>query len=414
MIRASIFLLKYNEAFSTVARNSPMNRAAFHIKLAALFAASAFAGCGGTSKPVNINAALAANQNVAASTLPIAVNVAVPQPSTTSGDLLVPAAVSAGNTAIVLAQRDGTIIQLRGEEGTRVAKGAVLAQLGDQEQRSQLRQAELEVNRLTVEERQYEALVKLNRSELERERLLAKEGVSSARDVENAEYKLEQSVHEREKTRLATQAARSRYEAVKIEIEKSTVRAPVGGVILRRYVNLGTGIAKNEKLFEIAQLGPLEVRFQLPQTESVRISPGQIVMLAPVGSDQVIARARVRRLDPLADATRNTIGYVAEVTGGAALMPGLAVTVRVPRAVIGSALYVPRTAFPAGASLHEGAASTLLVVEGDVCAERQVVVSEVDGDRVEVISGLNLGDQVIIAPPAHLRGGDKIEIGGRL
>jgi membrane fusion protein (multidrug efflux system) len=286
--------------------------------------------------------------------------------------------------------------------------------MSDEEQRSQLRQAELEVNRLTVEEKQYEALVKLNRSELEREKLLAKEGVASVRDVERSQYKLDQSVYEYEKTRLATQTARSRFEAVKIEIEKSVVRAPISGVIMRSYINLGTGIAKNDKLFEISQLMPLEVRFQLPQTESVQLRPGQTVMLSPAGSEQLIARARIRRLDPSADATSNTIGYVAQVTGGAGLMPGLAVNVRIPRAAVGTAVYVPRTAFSAGANLHEGAINTLLVVEGDVCADRVVVVNGVDGERVEVISGLNISDQIIVAPPAHLKAGDKVEIGGKL
>ena len=391
-----------------------MKRVFFHFQLVLLVAVLALGGCGAGSKALKSNLNGATNLNSSPIAAPISVNVAGVQPSQSGGDLLIPASLSVENTAIVLAQRDGTITQLRGQEGARVARGAILAQMSDEEQRSQLRQAELEVNRLTVEEKQYEALVKLNRSELEREKLLAKEGVSSQRDVERAQYRLDQSVHEHEKTRLATQTARSRFEAVKIEIEKSTIRAPTSGVIMRKHVNLGTGVAKNDKLFEISQLMPLEVRFQLPQTESVQLRPGQTVMLSPAGSDQVIARAQIRRLDPAADATRNTIGYVAQVTGGANLMPGLAVNVRIPRAAVGTAVYVPRTAFPAGANLHEGAVNTLLVVEGDVCADRTVVVNAVDGERVEVISGLNVSDQIIVAPPPHLKAGDKIEIGGRL
>lgn len=391
-----------------------MKRVSFHIKLFLLVIAPALASCGAGSKTLNSNLTSATNSSSSPNASPIAVNVAGVQPSQSAGDLLIPASISVENTAIVLAPRDGTITQLRGQEGARVAKGVMLAQMSDEEQRSQLRQAELEVNRLTVEEKQYEALVKLNRSELEREKLLAKEGVASLSDVERAQYKLDQSVHEHEKTRLATQTARSRFEAVKIEIEKSTIRAPISGVIMRSYVNLGTGVAKNDKLFEISQLQPLEVRFQLPQTESVQLSPGQTVTLSPAGGDQLIARARIRRLDPSADATRNTIGYVAQVTGGTGLMPGLAVNVRIPRRAVGTAVYVPRTAFPAGANLHEGAVNTLLVVEGDVCADRVVVINAVDGERVEVISGLNISDQIIVAPPAHLKAGDRIEIGGRL
>jgi multidrug resistance efflux pump len=98
----------------------------------------------------------------------------------------------------------------------------VLAQFNDDDQRSQLHQAELEVSRLQVEEQQYEALVKLSRSELERELSLAKDGVSSQSDVERARYKLDQATHEYEKTRLATESARTRIQAVKIEAEKAS------------------------------------------------------------------------------------------------------------------------------------------------------------------------------------------------
>ncbi len=92
-----------------------------------------------------------------------------PDPNLTNGDLLIPAALSAEDTAIVLAELEGRIVNVIGEEGSRVAKGEILAQFNDEEQRGQLRQAELDISRLKVEAQQLQALVKLNRSELDRE-----------------------------------------------------------------------------------------------------------------------------------------------------------------------------------------------------------------------------------------------------
>jgi len=51
---------------------------------------------------------------------------------------------------------------------------------------------------------------------------------------------------------------------VRIEIDWSIIRAPIAGVVTRRYVQLGGSVVKNEKLFEVAQLEPLEVKFQSP------------------------------------------------------------------------------------------------------------------------------------------------------
>ena len=56
--------------------------------------------------------------------------------------------------------------------------------------RAQLRQAELEIDRLKVEQDQLSALIRLDRSELDREKTLAKEGLSSQKDVERAQFKI--------------------------------------------------------------------------------------------------------------------------------------------------------------------------------------------------------------------------------
>ena len=372
---------------------------------------SLLAGCSAGSRPLAPgNQGSVANQT--ANIRPIVVRVfdAQPSPGATGGELLIPASISVEDTAVILAERSGRIIKLHASEGGRVRKGDALAEFNDADQRNQLRQAEIEVSRLKVEEQQYEALVKLNRSELERERTLARDGISSSSDVERAEYKLAQSAHEYEKTRLATQSAQERVKAVRLEIEKSSVRAPITGIITRRYITLGTNVAMNDKLFEVSRLSPLEVKFQLPQTERERISTGQVIYLSAAGGARTIATARIRRIDPVADATSNTLGYLADITGGSGLMPGMAVNVHLPRAPDSLTFWVPRSAFPVRADLHDGALSTLFIVEGERVAARSVLVKAVEGDQIEIISGLTTNDRVILMPTAELKDGDLIEI----
>jgi membrane fusion protein (multidrug efflux system) len=354
----------------------------------------------------------APDNRILATATPVVVRVfdVQPSPHLSAGDLLIPAALSVEDTAIVLAEREGLIVNLRGQEGARVAKGDLLAQFNDDDQRSQLRQAELEVTRLKVEEQQYESLVKLNRSELDRELLLASQGLSSKSDVERAQYKLDQSNHEYEKSRLSTESARARVEAVKLELQKSTIRAPIAGIVTRRYIALGTNVARNDKLYEVSRLSRLEIRFRLPQTARSTLGPGQVLNLSVINSDTIIARARIRRIDPIADATSNTFGYVADIIGTAGLMPGLAVNVHVPRAAGGVSFWVPRAAFNAGADLHNGASSTLFVIEGEKASSRTVVVAALEGDQVEVVAGLVKDDHVVLAPPTGLKDGDLIEV----
>ena len=354
----------------------------------------------------------ATDNRIIATASPVVVHVFDVQPSAhlSDGDLLIPAALSVEDTAIVLAEREGRIVNLRGQEGARVTKDDILAQFNDDDQRGQLRQAELEVSRLRVEEQQFESLVKLSRSELDRELLLASQGLSSKSDVERAQYKLDQSIHEHEKTRLSTESARARVEAVKLELQKSTVRAPIAGIVTRRYITLGTNVARNDKLYEVSKLSKLEIRFRLPQTAGDTLGPGRVLNLSPVNSDTTIAKARIRRIDPIADATSNTFGYVADIIGAVRLMPGFAVNVHLPRAAGGVSFWVPRTAFNTGADLHNGASSTLFVIEGEKASSRTVVVAALEGDQVEVVAGLVKDDRVVLAPPAGLKDGDLVEL----
>lgn len=343
---------------------------------------------------------------------PRVVHVLLVQPTQNSNesDLLIPAALSATDTATVLAEREGVIVSLPLEEGARVQQGDLLAEFDDAEQKVQLREAELEVSRLRVEEQQYEALIKLNRSEFDREALLASQGLVSKGDVERAEYKLDQSLHEVEKTRLATRAALAKVDVVKLEMQKSKVRAPVNGVIVRRFIGEGTTVPKNERLFEVAQLSRLELRFKVPQDTGSNFSEGQFVALSIADPKTIIGKARIKRIEPVADATTNTFGYVADVTSNVTMMPGLTVYVHLPQKDHVDSYWVPRTAFASGADLQSGHSFRVLVLSGESVAARKVVVTKIEGDQIEVESGLEKNDSLVLAPPDGLKEGERVQV----
>src|ERR1700682_209904 len=110
-----------------------------------LMVVSMFAGC--TARPEALRGGTGSSPT--ATKPPIVVRAVEAKPSAAAGDLLVPAALSVEVAAMVLAERDGAISQLGAQEGSRVTKGQIIAQLsGDNDLRAQLKQAELEVSRL--------------------------------------------------------------------------------------------------------------------------------------------------------------------------------------------------------------------------------------------------------------------------
>lgn len=323
---------------------------------------------------------------------------------------LIPAVLSTEAMATVLAPRDGVVVQLHSREGAAVAKGQELARLSDDDSSAQFEQAQLEVNRSLVEERQLEAMVKVNQSEFEQDSVLLKDGLTSRRQLDRTKNKLEGSVQELEKARLATQAARSRVEVAKVEVSKCIIRAPISGVVTHRYAALGTSIIRNEKLFEVAQLSRLEVKFQLPQSDQRQFGPGHLLRLSLAGSDRIVAQARIRQLDPVAEAASNSRGYLADVIGGSGLIPGFAVTVHLPEEKSAPSFWVPRAVFPARAALQPGSPNVLFVLDGNHAKSHAVWISAIEGDQVAVDSGLAAGDLVILWPGTELKAGDLVQV----
>ncbi len=367
------------------------------------------AGCR-NEKTVALSSATTAQASTPAAARPVTVEVFEVVAAAETRAQPIPAVISVEGTAAVLAKRDGVLIRLEGQEGARVKQGQMLAQLEDDDSRMQLRQAELEVTRLQYEERQYEATIKVNRSELTRQQTLGREGIASQSDIERAEYKLEVSQQELEKTRLATRMAQARAEAAKLEVEKTVIRAPLAGIITQRWAKLGSSVVRNDKLFEVSQQSPLEVRFQLAQDDAWQPQPGEQVELAAAGEQRLIASARIHRRAPVADAASNARSYVALLTGGAGLIPGTAVSVLRPPSQAKAGWWVPRAAFATTEELQRGTSAVLLVVENGHCVARTVWLGAVASDQVEIRSGLSIGDQIILVPPVELKPGANVTV----
>ena len=322
----------------------------------------------------------------------------------------IPAVISVERTAAVLAKRDGIIIWLGGQEGAHVKQGEVLARLNDDESNAQLRQTELEITRLQIEERQYEAMLRVNRSELERQQKLAHDGIVSQSEIERAQYKVEVSQQELDKTKLATRMAQARTEAAKLEVEKTVIRAPLTGIVTQRLAKLSSSVVRNDKLFEIAQLAPLEVRFQLAQTDAWQPRPGALVQLALADDQRVVATARLQRLAPVADAASNARSYFAILLGNTTLIPGTAVSVLRPHTNVISGYWIPRAAFAVSEDLQRGTSAVLLVVEDGKCTARTVWLGALASDQVEVRSGLMTGDQIVLTSSAGLKPGVRVTV----
>jgi membrane fusion protein (multidrug efflux system) len=161
-------------------------------------------------------------------------------------------------------------------------------------------------------------------------------------------------------------------------------------VVTGRTARLGRLVGSGDSLFRLTALRPILAAVHVPEASGAGIAVGTEAEVVGLGG--ATSKARVIRASPIVDAGSGTREMVLQLTaGGPRLTPGTSVTVRLGsqrRQVVA----IPRTAVA-----QDGYA---LVWADDRTTLRPLTLgSELEGDRVEVLSGLVAGEKVVRTAP---------------
>ena len=269
------------------------------------------------------------------------------------------------------------------KEGQAVRQGQVLARF---------RTSAMEPAALSAE-----AQRRLAASDYERMQHLYKEGAVSQRDVENAEVSL--------------RAAEANEAQAKKKFDEATVRAPASGVISERAVDSGDRVKDGDLLFRLVNTTELEFEATVPSEYVAHVRPGAPVVLTVAGAAEAGLSGRVSRVNATADAaTRQVKLYVTVANRGERLVGGLFASGRIVLQQVKGAVAVPQTAVRTDST---GKRYVLLVEAGRV-ARREVAVGATDeqASLVEIKSGLQGGETVIVGPASGLREGEPVTVAG--
>jgi membrane fusion protein, copper/silver efflux system len=168
--------------------------------------------------------------------------------------------------------------------------------------------------------------------------------------------------------------------------------SPVSGVILSRTVTAGQQVPKGGEFYRISDLNHVWIMAALPEDEAKGLHPGTEVKLT-VPNQENSWRARVSSELPVFDPATRTLQVRLEAENpGLVLRPDMFVNVEL-EIQSPAALTVPIDAL-----LDSGLAKRVYVDRGNGGFEpRQVKTGRYSGDRVEIVSGLEPGEHVVIA-----------------
>lgn len=286
----------------------------------------------------------------------------------------------ASNEAVVLRPEvAGRIAAIRFREGTPVNKGEVLVELDAAVQRAELRQAHASLKLAEANHRRAEDL-------------FARKFVSQS--------SLDTARSELEVARAATALAQARFERMQI-------RAPFGGVVGIRSVSPGDYVKDGDALVNLEDIATLKVDFRLPELYLDRIRRGQVLEVSSdVLPGETIA-ATVDAIDPLVDSQGRSIVLRAKLDNPQGrLRPGVFVRVRLILAQRAEVLVLPEEALVPAPG---GVQFVYRVVDGK--AERvDVRTGARRAALVEIVAGLEAGDEVVTAGQLKLRDGAAVQV----
>jgi len=288
------------------------------------------------------------------------------------------AALEARSEAQVVAKASGVLLKLEAEEGDRVKAGQVLARLDPDRPRLELQRAQAMLAKLEAEYKRAKELY-------ERKLLSA-------------------DAHESLRFDLDTQ--RAAYEMAKLELSYTQVVAPIDGVIAQRLVKEGNLIQNNQALFRIVDTDPLEAVLNVPERELAILTAGLPVSMTVDAAPGQTFTGNIARISPVIDAGSGTFRVTCEFVDATGLLkPGMFGRINVVYAERQDALTVTREALIEG----DGATSVFVVREGK--AQRvPVTLGLLNGGLVEVLDGIQEGDQVVTTGKVTLRDGVKVQI----
>lgn len=203
--------------------------------------------------------------------------------------------------------------------------------------------------------------------------------------------------------------AQGQVQAVTAQLEDTQVFAPASGKVAERNARVGDVSSPSTKLFTIIQNGRLELLLKVPENQLKQIRTGQSVKITSDQNSKLNLTGKVREIDPVVDEQSRQATVKVDLPTSASLKPGMFLqgTITVSAA---TGLTVPSKAV-----LPQADSSAIVYkLQGDGTVKAQPVqVGEImSGERVEIKSGLSVGDRVVVKGAPFLKDGDKVEVRG--
>ncbi|MSP53641.1 MAG: efflux RND transporter periplasmic adaptor subunit [Gammaproteobacteria bacterium] len=276
------------------------------------------------------------------------------------------------------AQVAGQISKIGFTDGQEVHEGALLFQLDDADADAQLASAL--------------AQVRWSQVDYERKLNLFKQAAVAKQEIDLAKATL-----------LENEAVVVQKQ---VQVQNMHLTAPFSGKISNALVSVGQYVSVGQTLATLVGLDHLRVVFSVSETYLPQLQLGQIVHVVAAALPGKIFTGVVLYIAPVVDITTRMVQIQADITNTTRqLMPGMFVNVSQKLGETADHIVIPDTALVASIEGND-----VFVVKNDRVSKVAIQAGQRWNNQVEILSGLNVGDVIVIAGQQKLRDGSAVKL----
>jgi membrane fusion protein, multidrug efflux system len=317
--------------------------------------------------------------------------------------------------ADVKTQIPGLVKQVYVTEWIRVAKGTPLARIDIAETEALVKRAEAALE--AAKSGHAQAQVSLVRAEREQARALKlkESGLATQQSIDDSRTETDAAKARVESGRAQIRVAEEDLRQARARLAKGLVCSPIDGVVAMRGVNVGdlaSDAAAGKPIFRIVDNRLLNLTVTVPSVDSAKIRAGQPLNFTVDALPDRTFTGKVMFVNPELSAADRSLQVIAEVRNVPELLKGgLFAKGRIVTGERDNVILIPRSAI-SGLDLTSGKGVIFKVFDG-AAKRSEIRTGSVSGEMIEIVSGLEKGEQFVVRGGFNLRDGDKVTVASK-
>jgi RND family efflux transporter MFP subunit len=245
----------------------------------------------------------------------------------------------------------------------------------------------------------------------DRAETFVKEGIGTRADLDKAvaalkvaESRYQDALEEVGNRQAVLLQRRSELELAEQAVRDSSLTSPLDGMVRERQTSAGQYLSAGTPVVTIVRIHPLRLRLAVPERAAAGVRMKQEVRVNVEG-DPTVHLGRIARVSPAIDESSRTLMVEAEVPNTQGLLrPGSFANAEIVLQAQEPAIVVPASALVTFAGVDK-----VLIVRDGKSVEKRVNTGRREGNRIEIVSGLDAGEQVIV-DPGNLVAGERVSV----